>query len=207
MSSTLDTNIILYTALGNATEKGYAKDFLAQDFKFLTRQVYTEINKVEERITLFEILLRSHMEEDETPKETFSRIEDNLSQSWRTRLNSYFLNIVEYYDRKYRNGDDIEDITEDLMYEITVYTSMERIRPTDQSLEKNQSAAEKYRGVIEEYELVDREDTSIIVQLQVFQDVRGGNIELITRDSGFNTDQEEWDEHFPKISVKDLSSS
>lgn len=205
MVSTLDTNIVVNVALENQEDREKAKSFMSQTSPFLTAQVSKEITKIEERITAFEMLLESHMEEDKSPFEVFEKIEEKLTGSLQSRLNGYFRNIAQYYEKKYDEGQSIEKITNDLTYEISVYSSIDRIRPTQENWNQNLSKAEEYEGYIEENELVDREDVGIIVQLQVHQDARGGNIELITRDSGFHTGKEEWDEMFPNISVNDLS--
>lgn len=204
MVSTLDTNIVVYAALRQKEEQEEARDFLSQSSRFLSPQVKDEVLKIEERITAFQMFLTANMEEDKTPFDAFEEIEKQLTGGLKTRLNSYFRNIAKFYDKQYERGRSIEQITEDLLYQITVYSSIDKIRPTQETLQQNVRDAEKYEGVIEDYDLVDREDSNIIVQLQLFQDMRGGSIELVSLDDGFRTEKEEWENNFPNISVRNL---
>jgi len=205
--STLDTNIIVYTALQSSEDLRYAREFNEQPSRFLTQCVYKEANKLEERITQLEILLKSYKHGDEKPSEIFSRIEENSDTDVKQKLNRYFNNIINHYDREYTAGKTIEEITQQIMWEFSNFTNMEdRIRPGSEILRNSEKEITKYESIIEQNGLVDREDKSIIVQMQLHQDTTGKELKLITRDSGFHPDKKEWKNNFPNLDLEDIST-
>jgi len=204
--STLDTNIIVYTALDCPVDEKYATEFREQGSRFLTRTVYDEANRIEERITQFQILIESGREGGEKPSETFSRIEDSVDADIKTKLNRYFNNILEYYDEKFEQGYNLQEITDSIIYDLTNFTSMDdRIRPSSKIMRDSEDDRIEYESIIENNDLVDREDKDIIIQMKVYQDISDLDLCLITRDSGFHPEKEAWKNNFPRISVKDIS--
>lgn len=206
MLLTLDTNIIIYTALDCPIDEKYASEFNQQTTKFLTQKVYDESKRLEERISMFQTLLETHRTKGETPQETFDRVGDSIKPKMKTKLHRYFNNIVGYYDERFKNGDTIQNITDSIIYDLSNYTSLDdRIRPSSEQIRTSERKVIEYQNVIKENNLVDHEDIDIIVQMKIYQDDITQEMELVTRDSGFNSEKEEWEKNFPKISVNDIT--
>lgn len=204
---TLDTNIIVYTALREPEDIGYAREFNEQTSRFLTHTVYKEANKLEERITQLEILLKSYKDGDEQPSEIFQRIESEADTKLKEKLNRYFNNIIQHYDREYSAGKTIEQITQEIMWEFSNFTNMDdRIRPGSEILRSSEEKITEYEGIIERNDLVDREDKSIIVQMQLHQDSIKKELKLVTRDSGFYPENTAWTNNFPNLNVETVEN-
>lgn len=203
---TLDTNIIVYVALRKSEDMSYAREFNEQPSRFLTHTVYKEANKLEERITQLEILLNSNKRGDEPPSKIFERLESEASKKLKEKLNRYFNNIIQHYDDEYSAGKSIDQITKEIIWEFSNFTNMDdRIRPGSEILRKSEDEISQYESWIERNNLVDREDKSIIVQMQLHQDHTNKDLKLVTRDSGFYTEDSVWQQNFPHIYVEDIS--
>ncbi|MFB6199605.1 MAG: hypothetical protein ABEJ83_01895 [Candidatus Nanohaloarchaea archaeon] len=205
MLLTLDTNIIIYTALDHTKDERYATEFNEQTSKFLTQQVYTEALQLEERITMFQTLLKSHREQGESPQETFDRVGEKVKPEMKSRLHRYFSNIVSYYEEQFNRDRTIQEITDSIIYDLSNYTNLDdRIRPASDVLRSSEDKITQYQKALNEHDLVDREDSNIIIQMQLHQEQVGQDLKLVTRDSGFYPEKEAWNDNFPKISVEDI---
>ncbi|WP_414836406.1 hypothetical protein [Candidatus Nanohalococcus occultus] len=192
--------------MDNPIDEKHVKEFNEQTSKFLTPKVYNEAQTMETRVTMFQILLETHREEGETPKETFDRVGEEIKPKMKEKLHRYFNNMVEYYEKEFQSGKNIQQITDSITYDLSFFTNLnDRVYPTSQTLGSSPQKITEYEKIIDQNDLVDHEDVDIIVQMKIHQDSIGQDMELITRDSGFNSDEQAWEENFPKISVKDIS--
>lgn len=201
---TLDTNVIVNAAARDEDCFQAHKQFNELRRKFLTPHVHEESIKISSRISAYTLLLKGKVSDDGmNPREAFEELKGDQPDWVSNRLERYLSNIVAYYQQAYENDMSLEQAEQKLQRTISTYHDMrEKVRPSSTELEDSAEMIERYRDTIRDHDLVDAWDEDIIIQMQVYHDLRDKPLSLVTENlKDFNDDADEWDEHFSELSI------
>lgn len=199
---TIDTNVVVNAGTNDDDAGKIVQQFLAEDSSFLTPQVHEELTRLDERYTWFTRMLTDRMEETgAAPRPAWDSIRSEFSDELDHTLEQAMNQIIDYYDSRYSEGDSIDTLERKLKDTFSIFIEQQgAVRPDPSTFQEHPTTA-VMRKANERFDLVPEHDEDIVIASQVYHALRAGTVQLITDDTGYRPDADQWALVFPGVTV------